>query len=94
MAYRTRTQNPCTEASGSLIQPAIRGTAYIQRARRNCWIRKRLLTIEEVCEWLSVGATTLWKLHESGQLIRHKINKCVRYSPDDVQAYLKSTRSK
>lgn len=48
----------------------------------------RLLSTLEVCEYLSVSRTTLYKLIKQGQLRSHFIAKAWKFRQDDLDAYL------
>jgi excisionase family DNA binding protein len=49
---------------------------------------KPLLSTLEVCQYLSVSRTTLYKLIKQGQLRSHFIAKAWKFRQDDLDAYL------
>jgi excisionase family DNA binding protein len=49
---------------------------------------KQLLGTHEVCEYLSISRTTLYKLIKQGQLRSYFIAKAWKFRPDDIDAYL------
>jgi excisionase family DNA binding protein len=49
---------------------------------------KQLLSTLEVCEYLSVSRTTLYKLINQGQLRSYFIAKAWKFRQDDLDAYL------
>jgi len=49
---------------------------------------KQLLSTLEVCEYLSISRTTLYKLIKQGQLRSYFIAKAWKFRQDDLDAYL------
>jgi len=50
---------------------------------------KELLTTDELCEWLKIGRSSLWRLRKEG-LPYIKVGNLTRYDKDDVLVWLKS----
>lgn len=48
----------------------------------------KLLTVGQVKSLLNISRTTLYELGRTGKLSYHKINRMVRYKPEDVQQFL------
>jgi excisionase family DNA binding protein len=54
-------------------------------------MEKELFTEEELCKWLTISRSTLWRLRKEG-LPYIKVGNLTRYDKDDVLAWLKSQR--
>jgi len=57
---------------------------------------QRLLTVADVADWLSVSASLVYQLVESGKLPVYRIGNgrgAIRFRPEDVDSYLNSCRS-
>jgi len=46
------------------------------------------MSIQEVCDWLGIGESTLMKLRETEGLLPFPIEGRMVYDPADVQAYI------
>jgi excisionase family DNA binding protein len=56
---------------------------------------KRLLTVAEVAQWLSVSSSLVYQLVESGKLPIYRIGNgrgAIRFRPEDIEAYLDGCR--
>jgi excisionase family DNA binding protein len=51
-----------------------------------------LLTVAEVCQLLSVSKQTLYRLLRAGELRPSRVGDRLRFSQDDVRAYLERNR--
>lgn len=51
-----------------------------------------LMTIKELCALSRLSRSTIHGLVKSGQLPSLKIGSCVRFHPDDVEAFLATMR--
>ena len=49
---------------------------------------RKLMTQAEVCDRLSVGRTTLWKLRRKGLLKAVYLGSVVRFSPEEVERFI------
>jgi len=57
---------------------------------------KRLLTVTDVADWLSVSASLVYQIVESGKLPVYRIGNgrgAIRFRPEDVETYLNACRS-
>lgn len=54
----------------------------------------KLLTIDEVAEMFRVSKPTVYRMVESRLIPFYKISRAIRFSEDDVIAYLESQRVK
>lgn len=54
---------------------------------------QQLLTINDVTSQLNISRTTLHELNKSGKIKFHRINRMVRYKPEDVDNYLSKVAS-
>lgn len=54
----------------------------------------KLLTIDEVAEMFRVSKATVYRMIESRLIPFYKISRAIRFSEDDVVAYLESQRIK
>ena len=63
-------------------------TSSSSRIYRCIAMSKQLLSTLEVCEYLSVSRTTLYKLINQGQLRSYFIAKAWKFRQDDLDAYL------
>lgn len=54
---------------------------------------RRLLTIDEVGDWLNVGESTIRELWEDRLLVPVKIRKCLRWVYRDVENYIQSAKA-
>lgn len=52
----------------------------------------RLMTKQEVCDWLRISMRTLERLVEQGHLPSIKLDHAVRFHPDDIRAFIESRR--
>jgi excisionase family DNA binding protein len=50
-----------------------------------------LLTIEEVCERLSISKTTLWTLRRNGEIAGHTVGRRVLFKASDVNALVEGS---
>jgi excisionase family DNA binding protein len=50
-----------------------------------------LLTIEEVCERLSISKTTLWTLRRNGEIAGHNVGRRVLFKASDVNALVEGS---
>ena len=58
-------------------------------------MEKKLLTVKEVCELLSVSKTTVYKLIKEGKLHPIKLTpKATRFSMEDIEALIQESREK
>jgi excisionase family DNA binding protein len=55
---------------------------------------ERLLTVEEVAEWLSVATRKVMDLARGNELPGFKVGKEWRFSRDEVASYLEAQRNK
>jgi excisionase family DNA binding protein len=55
---------------------------------------ERLLTVEEVAEWLSVATRKVMDLARDKELPGFKVGKEWRFSRDEVSSYLETQRNK
>lgn len=56
----------------------------------------RLLTVIEVSDWLSVSASLVYQLVDSGKLPVYRIGNgrgAIRFRPEDIESYLAACRS-
>lgn len=51
-----------------------------------------LLSVEEVCEYLGLGKTTVYEMTRTGELPSIKIRNRIRISSEDLREYLESNR--
>lgn len=67
---------------------AQRVTARIQGEviRPSAPVEERLVSVEEVCEQLSISRTTLWHLRRQGRLASVNLGRAVRFRASDVEA--------
>ncbi len=49
---------------------------------------RKLMTQAEVCDRLSVGRTTLWKLRRKGLLKAVYLGSAIRFSPEEVEQFI------
>lgn len=54
---------------------------------------RRLMSIRETAEYLSISTRHLWTITNSGQLPNIKMGKSVRYDRVDVDAYIERCKS-
>ncbi len=57
---------------------------------------KRLLTVSDVAQWLSVSRSLVYQLVESGKLPVYRIGNgrgAVRFRPEDIDEYISSCRT-
>ncbi len=57
--------------------------------------QRRLLTVSDVAQWLSVSPSLVYQLVDAGKLIVYRVGNgrgAIRFRPDDVEAYLASCR--
>jgi excisionase family DNA binding protein len=57
---------------------------------------KRLLTVADVADWLSVSGSLVYQLVESGALPIYRIGRgrgAIRFRPEDIEAYLDNCRT-
>lgn len=52
----------------------------------------KIYTLDEVCEILSIGKTTLYKLINTKVLKAVKIADCTRVAQDDLEEYISKIR--
>jgi excisionase family DNA binding protein len=56
-------------------------------------MEERLLTVDELCEWLQIGRATLWRWRKQGMpYIKH--GNSVRFDKADVLEWLKQQDKK
>lgn len=56
----------------------------------------RLLTVAQVADWLSVSASLVYQIVESGKLPVYRIGNgrgAIRFRPEDVETYVDSCRT-
>jgi excisionase family DNA binding protein len=53
---------------------------------------EKLLTVEQVADWLEVEPRYVYRLAASGALASHKLGRYVRVSAGSVRAYLETTK--
>jgi len=53
---------------------------------------RKLLTVEVAARYLSISARHLWAITDRGDLTSIKVGNCVRYSVEDLDAYIASSR--
>lgn len=56
---------------------------------------KRLLTVAEVADWLSVSGSLVYQLVDSGNLPVHRIGNgrgAIRFRSEDIESYIDSCR--
>ena len=53
---------------------------------------KKLLTVNELAEMLSVNQLTVRRMVQRGQLTAVRIGRAIRFDPDDVEEFLDSVR--
>ncbi|MCA9078710.1 MAG: helix-turn-helix domain-containing protein [Planctomycetaceae bacterium] len=57
---------------------------------------KRLLTVAEVADWLSVSASLVHQIVEAGKLPVYRIGNgrgAIRFRPEDIESYLDGCRT-
>lgn len=57
---------------------------------------KSLLTVTDVADWLSVSASLVYQIVESGKLPVYRIGNgrgAIRFRPEDVETYLNECRT-
>jgi len=57
--------------------------------------RKPLLTVADVAAWLSISASLVYQLVESGKLPVYRIGNgrgAIRFRPQDIESYLNTCR--
>ena len=55
-------------------------------------IKPLLLTPNEAAKMLCISARTLWDLKENGKIRSIRINRLVRYDPQDLIAYIEKQK--
>lgn len=55
-------------------------------------LKKRMLTVQELAEYMSVTPVTIYRLAESGTLPAKHIGDSIRFLPDDVEKFLASAK--
>jgi excisionase family DNA binding protein len=53
---------------------------------------KELLTVSGLADRLKVKPVTIYRKAKAGQIPHRKIGRAIRFSEEDVQAYLQSVR--
>lgn len=53
--------------------------------------QEKLLSVVEVVERLNVSRTTVWRLVRDRKIEAHRIGKQLRFTRDEVEAYMKRT---
>lgn len=54
---------------------------------------KKLLTVNELADILSVNQLTIRRMVKRGQLVAVRIGRAVRFDPADIDAYLATVRT-
>jgi excisionase family DNA binding protein len=57
---------------------------------------KRLLTVADVADWLSVSASLVYQIVDSGKLPVYRIGNgrgAIRFRPEDIDSYLNACRT-
>jgi len=57
---------------------------------------KRLLTVADVADWLSISGSLVYQLVESGKLPIYRIGNgrgAIRFRPEDIESYLFGCRT-
>ena len=57
---------------------------------------KRMLTVTDVAQWLSVSSSLVYQLVEAGKLPVYRIGNgrgAIRFQPQDISDYIESCRS-
>lgn len=57
-------------------------------------VTERLLTVEEVAEWLAVATRKVMDLAREKELPGFKVGKEWRFSRDEIAAYLEANRNR
>ena len=55
-------------------------------------IKPLLLTPNEAAKLLTISPRTLWELKENGKIRSIRINRLVRYDPQDLIAYIEKQK--
>ncbi|MBS0562652.1 MAG: helix-turn-helix domain-containing protein [Proteobacteria bacterium] len=52
----------------------------------------RLLTVDQTAEQLQLSTKSVRRLIDSGDLVAHRIGRCIRVADDDLRAFLNARR--